>query len=192
MPTRPQRLRLLHLLLLLLYALLRIMKEPRDETTNDTAQQKTKEILRRLFNEIDTDHSGFIEYAELKTLMADRGFRRQDVDGAWLSLMAVDDNHDNRVSFPEFERAFRPLVERQVRHVSNSPRRGFLSFWKRKKQPKQETREEEEYVSMENLLNEWQGLAENLNIGNDISMYTPPPQQGDIELWRFALAGMAS
>ena len=146
----------------------RAMMEKRQENEKEeqeNARRRTKEILRRLFDEIDTDHSGFIEYNELKVVMADRGgFQRQELDGVWLSLVAVDDNHDGRVSFPEFERAFRPLVERQLRRKNWIP---FLG----KKQKTQDA------VTMDRLLNEWQGLAENLNIGCDISIYTPPPQQ---------------
>lgn len=133
---------------------------PKNGNKNDTHEQKTKDVLRKVFNEIDTDHSGFIEYKELKSVMADR-FSRQDLDGAWLSLLAVDENHDNRVSFPEFERAFHPLVERQLR---DKPK---WKFWE--KQNKIDV--DDTSVMLDKLLNEWQGMAQNLDIGNDLSMY---------------------
>eukprot|EP00977_Amphora_coffeiformis_P001169 scaffold244_cov172-Amphora_coffeaeformis.AAC.22 len=148
--------------------------------------QRVKCILRKLFNEIDTDHSGFIEYDELQAVMADRGFSRKELDGAWLSLLAVDENRDSRVSFPEFQRAFQPLVERQLKHTS------WWHFWN-KKNPPCDLSSMEDMVTMDNLLSEWQRLAETLSIGNDISMYIPPPQnQQAISMWNLALAGMAS
>jgi solute carrier family 25 (mitochondrial phosphate transporter), member 23/24/25/41 len=166
-------------------------------------QQRTKEILRQFFNEIDTDRSGFIDYPELKSLMSHSPLNHGDdfsstttsntseLDKVWLSLKAIDDNNDNRISFPEFERAFSPLVQRQLQKQQR------YEQWQRwlgmkNSRNNDDTGDIQGLISMDTLIYEWQGLAENLNIGSDISMYIPPTQQDEIPLWRYVVTGMTS
>ena len=166
-------------------------KEKVASSQNDN--DKTKQILRSLFQDIDTDQSGFIEYKELKSIMNGRsgGGTHQneeeddqnELDAAWISLLAIDENHDGKVSFPEFERAFRPLVERQLRRHNNK-----WLFWNRLQR-----KNTMQVITMDQLLQEWQGLADNLCMGSDLNLLLPPPPHATpIPAWRFAVTGIAS
>ena len=61
---------------------------------------KQQKLLRRIFNDIDTDQSGFIERHELNAAL--KRYGKEGHGGADIILVESDQNGDGRVNFSEF------------------------------------------------------------------------------------------